>query len=358
MALLQPGDAEGLHPRRSRLGLRGYASLLAIIVSLLGCRGGEPEPVAFSGSTMGTTYTVKLAALPRGISVDDVKARTDRTLERINALMSTYRADSEISRFNAATVVTWQAVSAQTQAVVAAALEISRLTGGAFDVTVGPLVDLWGFGPRGALRTPPSAADIAAVRGRVGYRRLSVRERPPSLRKAQADVAVDLSAIAKGYAVDEVARLLAELGCRDFLVEIGGELRARGRRPGGEPWRVAVERPVSGASAVQRLIELADAAIATSGDYRNFVEIEGRRYSHTIDPAAGAPVTHTLASVSVVHESAMYADALATALMVMGPQRGHAFAERHGLAALLLERTPEGFRELATTAMARLLADQ
>ena len=335
------------------------ALVCGALAVIAGCGDGQGDGVlAFSGSTMGTTYTVKLAQLPDGVSLEQLGERADATLERINALMSTYRQDSEISRFNSSVDTGWQPVSAETGTVIAAALEVSHSTGGAFDITVGPLVDLWGFGPAGERDRLPSAAEIARARQRVGFRKLALRTAPPALRKTDAGVHIDLSAIAKGYAVDRLAELLESVGAHDYLVEIGGELRAGGRKPDGAPWRVAIERPDRGGTGIQRVIALEQAGMATSGDYRNFREIDGERYAHTIDPATGRPVRHTLASVSVVHGSTMYADAMATALMVMGPDHGYAFAESQGLAALFVRRAGTGeqpFEELATGAMSALV---
>jgi thiamine biosynthesis lipoprotein len=220
-------------------------------------------------------------------------------------------------------------------------------------VTVGPLVNLWGFGPGRGEDRVPSATEVEEARARVGYARLEVRDPPPAVRKAIPDLYVDLSAIAKGYGVDRVSEYLESQGVGRYLVEVGGEVRGRGRNARGTPWKVAVERPAEGERAAYAVVEVDGVGVATSGDYRNFFEKDGRRYSHTIDPATGRPVTHALASVTVVSDTCMTADALATGLNVLGPEAGYALAEREGIAALFIVREGQGFARRATAAFAR-----
>ncbi|MEA3291855.1 MAG: FAD:protein FMN transferase [Pseudomonadota bacterium] len=324
---------------------------LIVGVVLAGC--GQREPAAesweLSGDTMGTRYHVTLPG-----AVDDAEKRQlensiEAVLESVDAQMSTYRPDSALSVFNRSSSTEWLDAPPPLAAVIEQALEFSRLSGGAFDVTVGPLVNLWGFGPAERIEAAPEAAEIAGVKSRVGFQNLSVRTAPPAIRKAISGLYVDLSAIAKGYAVDRVARVLDETGRADYLVEIGGEVRTRGRNAAGEAWRIAIEQPLDDTRAVQRVVALSGQSMATSGDYRNFFEIGGQRYSHTIDPHTGAPVRHRLASVSVVAASAAAADALATALLVLGPEAGRDLAEREGIAALFISRADGGF-EVRTTA--------
>jgi len=305
---------------------------------------------------MGTTWSVKIADLPEATTPDTVREHVEALLARINATMSTYDEGSELSRFNRSRETGWVPISPELHAVLAEALAVSRLTDGAFDVTVGPLVNLWGFGPGGGAGPVPAEEDLARARVRVGYRRLELRAAPAAVRKLRGDVYVDLSAIAKGYAVDRVAETLEALGARRYLVDIGGELRGRGERPGGGPWTVAVEQPSPGGRTAAHVLELRDRAIATSGDYRNFFEHEGTRYSHAIDPATGWPVRHALGSVSVLHRSAMRADALATALLVMGPDAGARLARRETLAVLFLVRVGDTFEPRPTAGFERHLA--
>jgi thiamine biosynthesis lipoprotein len=319
---------------------------------LAGCSSPR-EQVVLRGATMGTTYSVQLVDPPQTVEPAVLQEQVDDVLADINAVMSTYDAGSELSRFNASSSTDWYGVSAELAGVVAVAQGVSAASGGAFDVTVGPLVNLWGFGPGDGSRVPPDPERVRAAKLRTGYGKLDVRRSPPALRKAVPDLYVDLSAIAKGYGVDRVAALLDTAGVEDYLVEIGGELLARGRNARGEPWRIAVERPDPSGRTVQQVVALTDAALATSGDYRNFFEAGGTRYSHTIDPATGRPVTHDLASVTVLGADAMHADAHATALLVMGVDRGLRFARAAELAALFISRTGTGFETRATLAWRR-----
>jgi thiamine biosynthesis lipoprotein len=327
---------------------------LPLLLVVVGCERGL-QVLALQGSTMGTSYSVQLVAPPAGLDTESLGQGIEAVLEEVNALMSTYRPDSELSRFNASASTDWFDCSAELIKVLAVALQVSDASDGAFDVTVGPLVNLWGFGPEVKPSELPGQAAIDAARARTGYRLLELRESPPALRKARPDLYVDLSAIAKGYGVDRVAELLEGQGIANALVEIGGELRAHGVNGQGEPWRIAVERPLAdGPRRVFRVVGLRDNGMATSGDYRNFFELDGKRYSHTIDPATGRPVQHPLVSVTVLDGEAMVADAWATALLVLGPERGLALAESLGLAALLVSRDGDALTARATAAFEQL----
>jgi thiamine biosynthesis lipoprotein len=308
---------------------------------------------AFSGATMGTTDGVKIADAPAGLDADRMGASIVASLGAIDARMSTYRPASELSLFNAAVTTDWVPVSAPTRAVIATALGVSRLTGGAFDPTIGPLVDLWGFGPGPGRTHPPTGGEIAATLGRMGHWRVTTRGGAPAVRGSVAGLGIDLSGIAKGFAVDEMAALLESAGVSQFLVEIGGELRGRGLSPRGAPWRVGVERPDRGRGAVRRVVRLDSGALATSGDYRNFFEEGGRCFSHIIDPRTGRPVAHGLASVTVIAGTTMRADALSTALMVMGPEQGMALAKREGIAAFFLSHQGGHLAETMTESLRR-----
>lgn len=292
---------------------------------------------------MGTQYMVRTACEADGLG-PEIRV----LLDDIEAQMSTYRSDSVLSRINRAPVGTWLKATPELLDVLEPAQRLSALSGGAFDVTVGPLVNLWGFGPDAASDAAPSEDLIAAARARVGYGYLTLR-RPAGLRKDRA-LYIDLSAIAKGYAVDRVADHIEARGCLDYLVEVGGEVRVRGHRRDGDLWRIGIETPdPDQLGGVQRIIRSDGIAMATSGDYRNFFESDGRRYSHTIDPRTGYPVTHGLASVTVLHASTLWADGFATLLNVLGPTAGLELAEREGIAALFIEHTGAGFTEHVTS---------
>ena len=307
---------------------------------------------------MGTTFAVRVVADDLG---DErragLRAAIEQTLAGVDERMSTYRPESEVSRFNRARTTDPFPVSADTLAVLRHALEISELTGGAFDVTVGPLVDAWGFGPAGDPAALPTDGDIDRLRRQVGFRKLRIDPAASSIRKQDPRLALDLSALAKGYAVDRVAERLQAEGLGSYLVEVGGEVRAGGLSPRGDPWRVGIERPAPGPPAVQRRVRLRDRALATSGDYRNYYDVDGRRVSHTIDPRSGRPVEHGLASVSVVDPLCVRADAIATALGVLGPDAGYELAVAQGWAALLIVRRDDGaLHERETPAFAALSA--
>ena len=308
---------------------------------------------------MGTTFAVRVAAEGLGEArVAALREAVGQVLARIDGRMSTWRPDSELSRFNRRQSTEPFPVSADTLAVFRHALEISALTGGAFDVTVAPLVDAWGFGPAGRPAAFPDGAEIERLRARVGYRQLAVDAAASTIRKSHAAVSADLSALAKGYAVDEVAELLLAEGIESFLVEVGGEVRAGGRSARGDAWRVGIERPAPGPPALQRQLALRDRALATSGDYRNYHELDGRRLPHAIDPRSGRPVAHGLASASVIDPLCVRADALATALEVLGPDEGFALAAANGWAALLVVRQPDGtLHERETPAFTALAAE-
>jgi FAD:protein FMN transferase len=331
--------------------------MLVGVLLASGC--SEPEVlVEIRGSTMGTTYSVKLVELPPGLTADTLKSRIDERLDAVNGLMSTYRPDSELSRFNASRSTDWFPVDPELADLVARAQSISALSDGAFDVTVGPLVNLWGFGPDAHPFRVPDQQTIEETRARVGHDKLDVRDHPPALRKAHPELYVDLSAIAKGHGVDRIADLLDRLGVSAYLAEIGGELKAKGTKPGDEPWRIAIERPDATSRTVYRVITLKDDAMATSGDYRNFYAQDGQLYSHTIDPDTGRPVAHALASVTVIAEDCATADALATAFLVLGHERGLSLAESLGVGAFFVSRAGDDYAHSATTAFEASISEE
>jgi len=332
------------------IGIRSTLVLLAFTF-VAACDGSAPDESVqeLAGGAMGTSFSVKLVSAPNSLDLDSLRQQIEQTLAAIEQQTSTYIADSELSLFNAQRSVDWFEVSIDLCAVVAEALTLSAATGGAFDVTVGPLVNLWGFGPDGQVAAPPDTELIAVLLQGIGYDALHADCSVPALRKDSPDLYVDLSAFAKGYGVDRLAALLDDAGVASYLVEIGGELRMRGTKPGGETWGIAIETPNPLGRSVRSVINLTDAAVATSGDYRNFFEHDGVLYSHTIDPRTGYPIAHDAASVTVVAETAAFADAMATALLVMGADDGIAYAEREGIAAMFLVREDGEFREVAST---------
>lgn len=298
---------------------------------------------------MGTYYQVKYVLDVKqqqdsNFSAATIKTQIDQRLELVNAQMSTYIPDSELSRFNKAQQSL--PVSVATRSVIEAALTLFEQSNGAFDVTIGPLVNLWGFGPDKRANKVPSAQLIAEKKKSVGSQYLTVRGN--TLYKATPDLYVDLSAIAKGYGVDVVAQYLQEMGIYNYLVDIGGELSLKGMKAENKNWTIAIERPIAG-QAVQKVIHIGDNAIATSGNYRNYFESEGIRYSHTIDPKTGKPISHKLVSVSVVHKSSMFADGLATAITVLGPKAGLSFAKKQNLAVFLLVKEGDHYTEYYTS---------
>jgi thiamine biosynthesis lipoprotein len=343
-------------PAATACPLRGLA--LAAALLLAACSNGGPQLLELTGTTMGTRYSVKIVEPPAELHGETLATAVTAELDGLVNRMSTYEPESELTRFNRSRETDWVSASRELVEVIAEARRVSELTGGAFDITVGPLVDLWGFGPVMTDDRIPSDAEIDALRAHLGYAGLEVREKPPALRKRDPDIHVDLSAIAKGYAVDRVASLLEAHGIANYLVEIGGELRGRGRNPAGERWRVGIENPLSGERSVHAIIGIDAIGVATSGDYRNYFERNGQRYSHTIDPRTGRPVAHTLASVTVISPLTMRADALATALLVLGPDDGYALADREGLAALFVLRTADGLVDRQTAAFGRHRIDR
>lgn len=341
-----------LSPRRRRV-LRGMGA--ALLVAGCGERVVSGNAAfAFGGPTMGSTYTVKIAGGALSPAGQDAARRAvAKALDDVVVLMSSFRDDSDVARINRRSDGSPIPVARETLAVLALAQEVSAASHGAFDVTVAPAVDAWGFGP-GHERRLVSEAESGALRERIGWAGLALDVATSSVRKATPALAVDLSGIAKGYAVERAADALAALGCTDYMVEAGGEVRTCGRNADGVPWQIAIERPDAVPQRAQRIVPLTDLAMATSGDYRNYFERDGVRYCHEMDPVTGRPVRHALASVSVVAGTCGAADAWATALMVLGPDRGLEVAMARGLAAHFIVREGGGLREFSTPALAAL----
>lgn len=339
----------GPRPRAGRWLAPWRAWLLAALLPILPACGAHDAPVALQGSTMGTTWSVQLPGsrgVPRSLQAD-----IEQLLAGLEAQLSHWRPDSAVSQFNRAAAGSWHGLPDDLAAVVAAALALAQDSGGAFDPALGALVNLWGFGPEGPRDQPPDAAALAAARMRSGWQRLRYQADGQRLFQP-GGVELDLSGIAKGHAVDRVAGLLDGAGITDYLVEIGGELRARGRGPRGRPWRVAVAAADPGQPPLA-VVELPAApagraapawpAIATSGGYHAGFEYGGRTWIHLLDPRTGVPVPACVLSVTVLAASAMQADALATAFSVLGPVQGLAHADARGLAVMMLvEAPPDG----------------
>ena len=342
-----------------------FSAVLLFVSSLIAC---SPEPettpsitavakqeLVLTGYTMGPiVYTVKLIADKQNAEQLQLAKKVDDLLVSINKQMSTYDANSELSKFNQYQGLESRTVSTELGQVLTESIRLAKQTNGALDVTVGPLVNLWSFGPENRAEEVPSEELIAATKRHVGIEKISLID--GQLAKNDGKVYVDLSAIAKGFAVDKVAELLEQHGINNYLVDIGGEMRLHGVKANGTNWRIAVEKPIAGTRAVQKVIMPGNNAVATSGDYRNYFEQDGIRYSHTINPESGWPINHKLVSVTVVHPSSMTADGLATAIEVMGPEQGFKFASQHNIAVYLISKTDDGFSEQVTPEFTALIA--
>lgn len=342
-----------------------FTAFCLFLTFLLTACSEDIEQVSISGHTMGTTYTVKyLSAADKTLPPPaDVKVQLDNLLKEVNRQMSTYMPDSEISRFNHLDKLPMtMPISDDFAKVVAEAIRLHKVTHGALDVTVGPLVNMWGFGPDKTIQKRPTVTQLDDVREIVGIDKITLQAphkngEPYQLSKTRKGVYVDLSSIAKGFGVDKVADYLEQISVNNYLVEIGGELRARGANAAKQVWRVGIEQPsVVQKQATQMVVPLHNLAMATSGDYRNFHTDEtGQRLSHIINPQTFEPINHQLASITVIHPSAMTADGLSTGLFVLGEQEALAVAEREGLAVFLIIKTADGFTTKMSSAFQNLL---
>ncbi|MCP5334296.1 MAG: FAD:protein FMN transferase [Oceanospirillaceae bacterium] len=329
--------------------------LLSLILFLTVACSESPIPVErIQGYTMGTTYHIQWRK-HEGADAAVMQPKVDALLAHVNQQMSTYIPDSELSLFNKTPAPAKIPASSELRFVLSQSLEINHMSGGYFDVTVGPLVNLWGFGPDEMNEKKPSDEQIRIAKAEVGSDALSIGD---DWVAKSAQRYVDLSAIAKGFGVDQVAALLEQQGIKDYLVEIGGELRIKGQKQPGMNWKVAVEAPDVSERRVQKVLSVADIGMATSGDYRNYFEVNGERFSHTIDPFTGSPVRHKLASVTILHPQCSMADGLATTMMVMGEEKAPAFATAHNIAAYFIVSTDNGFKEIMTPAFAALISHE
>jgi thiamine biosynthesis lipoprotein len=341
----------------------GFSLLLAIL-STGGCSQTLEQPIVkISGPTMGTQYHISwVSDQPNSMALEveqkNIHQQVDQLLIAINKSMSTYDSQSELSLINHVFKSEWQNISSDLYQVLVMAAQVNTQSDKAFDVTVGPLVNLWGFGPDKANDQIPERSKIQSLLAKIGSDALTLRQNEDVFQlRLAAPRYIDLSAIAKGYAVDVLGNLLQAQGIENYLIEVGGEIIAHGVKPKNEAWRIAIEAPNDDGRSVQIIIPLSEMGIATSGDYRNFFEQEGRRFSHTIDGRTGYPVEHELASVSVLNPSVALADAWATALTVVGAERGLALAEEFNLAAYFIVRTENGYEQLSSRQFEQLRLD-
>ncbi|MEM7526095.1 MAG: FAD:protein FMN transferase [Pseudomonadota bacterium] len=323
--------------------MRLAGQLAVASVFLLAACEQEPVKLELSGETMGTTYSVVALDRTGMLDREAMQAAVDGALAQVNAQMNNWDPNSEISRFNGAEGTEAVPISAELAEVMAAAYQVHERSLGRFDLTLGPVIELWGFGARTAESPVPSDEAISEALAETGQRDvLEFSADAATLRKLRDGTTVYLAAIAKGYGVDAVADALEELGLEDFMVEIGGDLYVAGSNPDGAPWRIGIEKPDAASRTVQEIVELTALGMATSGDYRNYVEENGVRYSHIIDGETGRPITHRTASVTVLAESAMMADAWATAFLALGREQGMEIAEKYEIAAFFIDRDPLG----------------
>ena len=321
-------------------------------IGLVGC-ANPPEELVYSGEVMGTTYQVKIVTadklLPR-----NTRKLIDDQLQKINKIFTTYNKKSELMLFNDSLINQPQTVSPEMIYVLSIAQDIFVLSDGYFDPTVSSLVDLWGFGPQKSKDVVPSRELIDNLLPFIGFDKLAI-DKKKYLATRLGDIKIDLSAIAKGYAADTVAELLNSLGAKNYLIEVGGELRIQGERLDGKSWRIAIEKPSFMQDGVQQVIQIKDSGVATSGDYRNYFEKNGKRYSHTIDPRTGYPITHKLASATVIAKNAAEADALATVMMVLGPEKALVLAEDNSIPAYFLVKRLDSFDVVYSSAFSPYL---
>jgi thiamine biosynthesis lipoprotein len=323
-----------------------FALYLCITILLLGCRDASYQKL--QGFTMGTSYHIAYAA--NGVDGEALFQSIEKRLAEINQRMSTYIEDSELMQLNSASSASCFPVSVDTLTVLTEAKRIYDISQGAFDPGLGPLIELWGFDRKDTHDRIPTEHEIAQLKSQLTFGQTQIDHEHHCIHKGSDNLFINLSAIAKGYAVDEIAKLMEqEYGITDYLVEIGGEIKVKGLSSRGTPWSIAIESPITDTRAVQKIINPGIMGVATSGDYRNYFERDGKRYSHTLDPVSGYPISHALASVTVLHPSTMTADALATALMVLGEEKGMKLAEQHHWAVFMIVKTDEGFKEITSS---------
>ena len=332
--------------------LRQIAAVCGFAV-LAGCGGDTLEQ--FGGPTMGSTYSIQYVRSSTAPAPKELQRQVESILGDVDRLMSTYRSDSNIERFNHLPADSCQPMPAPVLQLVRTGEQLSEASAGAFDLTVEPLLNLWGFGPQARQLTVPDPATLAQVRQRVGHQHLRINGE--QLCK-DAAVEVDFNSIAAGYAVDTIAARLQGMGIDNYLVEATGELKARGKKPDGSAWRIALEEPRDDQQVAERIIDVDGYGVSTSGDYRHYFLQDGRRYSHTFDARSGRPVLHDLASVTVIHPSALMADGLSTLLLILGPERARDYAQEHDIAAFFVLRADTGFVTRSSQAFAQLVGEK
>jgi thiamine biosynthesis lipoprotein len=335
--------------------LQGACIVSTLVLALSGCESNAERVEVLSGPTMGSTYTIKYVSNASTPAADAVGVEVQSILDEVDRQMSTYRLDSDIARFNQTPINTCMQMPQPVLDLAQYGYELSRISDGAFDLTLGPLLNLWGFGPQARAKHVPSAQEISKAQAQVGYQH--VRVVGDQLCK-DADVQLEFNSIAAGYTVDRISARFTALNIDSFMIEVTGELIAKGRKPDGSPWRIAMEQPLGdGQRVIQRVLEVDGYGVNTSGDYRNYFEEDGVRFSHTIDPQVGAPIRHRLASVTVVDPSALHADGLGTLLLVLGPKRGLGFAEEHKIAAFFVIHDGEGFATQVSSEFSRMFPE-
>ncbi|TPV32138.1 FAD:protein FMN transferase ApbE [Pantoea anthophila] len=316
-----------------------------LALSLVACDKPAAEPaLVLEGKTMGTVWRVSLAGVDQARKAE-LQQRIQQRLDADDAELSTWKPDSALSRFNQSRDLTPQLVSENMADIVTTALRIGRKTGGAMDITVGPLVNLWGFGPTKQPVHTPDAAQIAAARAETGLQHLRVVQGAGGqwLQKDLPGLYVDLSTVGEGFATDHLARLMEQLGINNYLVSVGGAVLSRGLNAQQQPWRVAIQKPTDRENAVQARVDLQGHGISTSGSYRNYYELDGKRISHVIDPVTGRPIEHKLVSATVIATTALEADGWDTGLMVLGTEKAKALALEQHLAVYLISKQGDKF---------------
>ena len=309
-----------------------------------------------TGKTMGTDYIVKVSQIPENENWQKIADEIQERLDALEQMMSTFRQNSEVSQFNTSTSAEdWFSVSKEIAQLVQTSLELSQLTEGAFDITIAPLVRHWGFGAGASPQLVGTFEELsstaALLKERTGYEKLSVRLDPPALKKEISELTIDFSGIAKGFAVDCIAELLDAHNITDYLIEVGGETRSKGKRSPERDWIVGIEKPTIQFSGAQQAFPLKNQSLATSGSYLQVRQIDGQQVSHLIDPRTGLPAqigragTDELVSAAVLAPNCTRADALATAMFVLGEQKGLELANRHKIAVLFLLKTGDEIRE-------------